>query len=344
MSCKVYYSALLILGLVSVFTFTACKRSAEDPEPVSTVPVEDTSAVLKDEKTTVPEETRDVLDSPADSSADSEMEAVSEAVSVESPAPEGWRTAYEKGCALVDAGDTQTASYYFTNALGKAPGNMEIITKYVESLQSYIDSVEEPDVKYSYLTAIESFVQNQILYVPSEQVETLIASLKSVSQQRDALESLDAVAADTPSDAVAETDDNEISEAFAGLRKALEEQNGYVLHSLDAGLYDIASYQMQECEQIMRGIIALSPKLPDGEQKEVVAIYANLTSLADSIVDKKAEDCWKKYLVTYDAFQAEFDEIRDSNGGKGVNQQKIEAIQKQTAKLQQVMPKLSPTF
>lgn len=83
-----------------------------------------------------------------------------------------WQKAYEKGLQLVQDNDLKKATFYFTNSLAKNPGNMQVISAYVDVLMK-LAAVAKPesdaaqDVRgiqaaYEYLNIAEVFLQGQI--------------------------------------------------------------------------------------------------------------------------------------------------------------------------------------
>ncbi len=222
---------------------------------------------------------------------------------------------------------------------------MTVIKAYRSAIQKYIDDSEDSEIKYGYLIALETFLQGQIVHVPTENLNELVLYLQNIAEQRTAL---DNSAQEFEIEDVSEVQDGNLEsseelESFTALKQSLTEQCGYVEKSVDAEYLDIASYQLQECEQLMRGLIALQPKLAPEYQKEVAEIYDNLKQLGGRVVDKKSELVWKAFLTADAAFQKSLSEAKPTQS-EGVNQQKISLIQKRRAELQKIMPQLSEKF
>ncbi|MBE6428777.1 MAG: hypothetical protein E7028_09435 [Planctomycetaceae bacterium] len=265
-----------------------------------------------------------------------------------------WKTALDKGVVCAKDGNIRTATFYFLNALGKTPGNMEVIETYRNIVQGVIDSSVDTEAKYAYLIAMEGFLQEQISTVPTDKVETLVLWLDGIEDQKVKLENAETEAVEEIPEL---TEQEELAQTFSDLKSALEKQQEYVRRSLamckeDPNFLDIASYQLQECEQIMRSLIAVQPMLPRERKIETAKAYADLQTLSETVQDTKSAMVWKEYcekewmpfidnLTTPRQWNTE--PTADKNE-KGIAEQRIILIQKQMSELQQLLPKLSGKY
>ncbi len=296
-------------------------------------------------------------DAPSDSPADSELKAVSDGLNPQSAdaspqndapkavstavssvsdamsANESWTTSFAAGKAILEKGDVQKASYYFANALGKDPGNMEVIETYRNALYKLMGASDD-EAKFGLLSALEAFLQNQIASVETKDIETLLKWLAEIEPLRNKLEQSEE---GEESDSPAEPQTSEEEILFAQLKRSMAEQSQYVTQSFKDGYQDIASYQLQECEQIMRGLIAIQPKINKAQKDEIAKIYADLQTLAQTLVDAKGKKVWDAYMVSYREYQTR---RRDINNLQSC----IEAAQKQLNALQKILPQLSEKY
>lgn len=265
-----------------------------------------------------------------------------------------WKTALDRGASCAKDGNIRTATFYFLNALGKTPGNMEVIEAYRNLVQGVIDSSADAEAKYAFLIAMEGFLQEQIGTVPTDKVETLVLWLDEIADQKVKLENVETEAIEETPEL---TEEEEQKQTFNELKRALETQQGYVRQSLDLckeepKFLDIASYQLQECEQLMRSLIAIQPMLPKERKIETAKAYAELQTLSETVQDAKSAMIWNEYcekewmpfidnLTTPRQWNTE--PTADKNE-KGIAEQRIILIQKQMSELQQLLPKLSGKY
>lgn len=153
------------------------------------------------------------------------------------------------------------------------------------------------------------------------------------------------------------TEQEELAQTFNDLKSALENQQEYVRRSLamckeDPNFLDIASYQLQECEQFMRSLIAVQPMLPKEQKIETAKAYAALQTLSETVQDAKSDMVWKEYcekewtpfIDKLKILQQWSTDPTANKEEKGVAEQRILLIQKQMSKLQQILPKLSEKY
>lgn len=182
--------------------------------------------------------------------------------------------------------------------------------------------------------------------VSEENIEKILTMLQDVADQKRKLE--DEMDETVKGPTTEETVENDpLIETLDSLTAAIEEQKGFVRQSLENNFLDVASYQLQECEQIMRGLIGIMPKLEKGRQESVAQIYSDLKALSDEVSDKKSEAVWTKYKAEHDSFMGANREVIacvSPAWGEGLCQTQITRIQKQIMVLQQIMPSLSPKY
>ncbi|MBR0236940.1 MAG: hypothetical protein IJQ39_02495 [Thermoguttaceae bacterium] len=346
-----YVIMLLFAGLA-----TCCVSCNEPNSPKGdnnqtvTVPQSEPQTVSQPEK----EETSTDVSEP-DAVPQPKKEPSSTSVSITetvSSSQKDWETSFQKGNECVEKGNIRLATFYYVNALGKDPGNMTVIQKYREVIENAINKSTNVEEKFSYYTALESFLQNQISTVPVDKVEQISQWLGALAAERDKLEN------DTVSDSgsAEEADDvaDDSSDTFDELKSALEKLEASVRQSLDTGLsnpayLDIASYQLQECEQIMRSIIAMAPQLDQTRQESVAVLYAGLKQLGEEVVDHKSKVLWDAFYVEHQKFVKEFNGLSfasnyPSTYGDGNMEKRLKLIQKEMAKLQALLPKLSEKY
>lgn len=310
-----------------------------EPKTVSQPEKKETSSDVSD-----PEAVPQPKDEPSSTSV-----SITETVS---GSQKDWETSFQKGNECVDKGNIRLATFYYVNALGKDPGNMTVIQKYREVIQNAIKKSANVEEKFSYYTALESFLQNQISTVPVDKVEQISQWLGELAAERDKLEN-DAVADSGSAEETEEVADDS-SDTFDELKSALEKLEASVRQSLETGLsnpvyLDIASYQLQECEQIMRSIIALAPQLDQTRQESVAVLYAGLKQLGEEVVDHKSKVLWDAFYVEHQQFVREFNSLNfvsnsPSPFGDGNMEKCLKLIQKEMAKLQTLLPKLSEKY
>lgn len=271
-----------------------------------------------------------------------------------SGAQSDWETSFQKGNECVDKGNIRLATFYYVNALGKAPGNMTVIQKYREVIQNAIAKSTDVEEKFSYYTALESFLQNQISTVEVGKVEQISQWLNDLAAERDKLEN-DAVADSGSAEEADDVTDNS-SDTFDELKNALEKLEASVRQSLETGLsnpvyLDIASYQLQECEQIMRSIIALAPQLDQTRQESVAACYAGLQKLSEDVVNQKSKVLWDAFYAEHQKFVNDYNGLSvvkttptENPSIPGNMEKRLKLIQKEMAKLQALLPKLSEKY
>lgn len=265
-----------------------------------------------------------------------------------------WETSFQKGNECVDKGNIRLATFYYVNALGKAPGNMTVIQKYREVIKNAIDKSTNVEEKFGYYTALESFLQNQISTVSTDKVELVSQWLDELASNRDKLEN-DVVADTVPE--VSEDIENESSDnPFDELISALNDQEMNVRQSLKKGIndsvyLDVASYQLQECEQIIRSIITLAAQQDNDKQELVSKSYKELKSLSEEVVNQKSKVLWDAFYTEHENFVKEFNGLSFASdypstyGDKEGNMEKrLKLIQKEMAKLQALLPKLSEKY
>lgn len=302
-----------------------------------------------------------------------EPETTSEAVSVTVENSDNYKILIAKGNECFQNGNIRLGSFYFANAITLAPGNMEVIDAYYFALTQAEQETDDLETKFGYLDALEVFLQNQAVYVPVEQVEPLVQKLDAVIVCRTELENGENtengenLAEETVTEVENNTENNsemdeettEFMSAFSELNMILTEQMEYVNQTLklaetDAHQLDIASYQLQNCEQTLREIITLQPHLGVAQKSEIAASYAKLQTLSETVVDVKAKKIWDEYLVLHEEYLAEMVKFPEYNttpamyeDGKpafGVAEKKIVRIRKQMEKLQNILPKLSEKY
>ncbi len=263
-----------------------------------------------------------------------------------------WETSFQKGNECVDKGNIRLATFYYVNALGKAPGNMTVIQKYREVIKNAIDKSTNVEEKFGYYTALESFLQNQISTVSTDKVELVSQWLDELASNRDKLEN-DVVADTVPE--VSEDIENESSDnPFDELISALNDQEMNVRQSLKKGIndsvyLDVASYQLQECEQIIRSIITLAAQQDNDKQELVSKSYKELKSLSEEVVNQKSKVLWDAFYTEHEKFVKEFNSLSfasdyPSSYGDGNMEKRLKLIQKEMAKIQALLPKLSEKY
>ncbi|MDO4857669.1 MAG: hypothetical protein Q4A17_06975 [Thermoguttaceae bacterium] len=259
-----------------------------------------------------------------------------------------WQKAVASGKDALTKGNVRLATFYFANALGKEPGNMEIINTYRETILTVIDGSKDDETRFSYLTALELFLENQIAAVPSDKVEQLAAWLDEVQNQKSAIDEK----TEQPEETTPEEDENQV--AFEELKGLLHTQIDAIKATLTLGEkhFDVASYQLQECEHLMRSIIALQPKLNEELKKKVAEEYEDLQKMSDEVVNAKSEVVWNKYMEGYKDFVVEINKFKNytpepaknekNEPVDGVAQKRIRLIQNEIRNLQEILPKLAP--
>ncbi|MBR5710501.1 MAG: hypothetical protein IKX40_07060 [Thermoguttaceae bacterium] len=339
---------LLFTGLV-IFGVSCNEPNVPKEENNKTVtePQSETEAVSQPEKE---ETSTDVISEPEAVSQPNEEPSSTSVTITEtvSGSQKDWETSFQKGNECVDKGNIRLATFYYVNALGKDPGNMTVIQKYREVIQNAIKKSSNVEEQLTYYTALESFLQNQISSVPVDRVEQISQWLDELAANRDKLEN-DAI---VDSDSADEADDvaDDSSDTFDELKSALEKLEVCVSQSLETGLsnpvyLDIASYQLQECEQVMRSIIALAPQLDQTRQESVASCYAGLQELSEDVVNQKSKVLWDAFSAEHQNFVKEYNDINNiPKSGMGKMEYRLKLIQKEMAKLQALLPKLSEKY
>ena len=339
--------ALALLAMIICVFCVSCDAPKEsNSETTNKANVQKEESIPQQE--TIPESTPEQnSDSAVSPEATSTSVTITETVS---GSQADWETSFQKGNECVDKGNIRLATFYYVNALGKAPGNMTVIQKYREVIKNAIDKSTNVEEKYGYYTALESFLQNQISTVEVSKVEQISKWLDELAADRDKLEN-DAVV-DTVPDVDDTADENPFDELIAALNK--QEQN--VRQSLEKGknnsaYLDVASYQLQECEQIIRSIITLSSQQGNDKQDLVSKSYGKLKTLSEDVVNQKSKVLWDAFYTEHEKFVNEYNGLSFASdspttyGDKEGNMEKrLKLIQKEMAKLQALLPKLSEKY
>jgi hypothetical protein len=98
----------------------------------------------------------------------------------------------------------------------------------------------------------------------------------------------------------------------------------------------IAEYQLQECEQIVREMIALRLPNKNGEiEKEILALRDLVKGLAEKKSSEKSSELWKESKEKIDRI------LLDPKAGEGENEARMQMFLKKAAILQNVTPFLS---
>lgn len=100
----------------------------------------------------------------------------------------------------------------------------------------------------------------------------------------------------------------------------------------------IAEYQLQDCEQCLREMIAMHATDFDAEIKKE---FAELEELAKIVVETKGKEAWAKILPELDGLKKRRDEINGSEGYSGEIQRKLEVLQQEATLLQNTIPGLT---
>ncbi len=229
---------------------------------------------------------------------------------------------------------------------------MTVIQKYREVIQNAIDKSTNTEEKFNYYTALESFLQNQISTVEVSKVEQISKWLDELASNRDQLEN--DVVADTVPEVSEDIEDESSDNPFDELISALNNQEMNVRQSLKKGVndsvyLDVASYQLQECEQIIRSIITLATQQDNDKQDLVSKSYKELKSLSEEVVNQKSKVLWDAFYTEHENFVKEFNGLSfasdyPSSYGDGNMEKRLKLIQKEIAKLQALLPKLSEKY
>ena len=347
------FFTMLLIACIAVCSVSCNEPNAPKGEKAVNVPQSEPETISQPEKeptstdaASEPETVSQLKEEPSSTSV-----TITETVS---GSQKDWETSFKKGNECVNKGNIRLATFYYVNALGKDPGNMTVIQKYREVIQNAIEKSTNVEDKFGYYSALESFLQNQISTVPVDKVEQISKWLDELAAKRDKLET-DALADIGSAD---EADDvaNDSSDTFDELKSALEKLEASVRQSLKTGLsnpvyLDIASYQLQECEQAMRSIIALAPQLDQSRQESVAACYAGLQKLSEDVVNQKSKVLWDAFYAEHQNFVKEYNGLSvvetaptNSPSIPGNVEKRLKLIQKEMSKLQALLPKLSEKY
>jgi tetratricopeptide (TPR) repeat protein len=88
---------------------------------------------------------------------------------------------------LTDSGNLNDATFYFANALGKDPGNLELIEGYSDLIRKIAEShirAKRVSEAADQLNLLESFIRARIPLVESQNVQTLLNVLSEVDKQK----------------------------------------------------------------------------------------------------------------------------------------------------------------
>jgi hypothetical protein len=101
----------------------------------------------------------------------------------------------------------------------------------------------------------------------------------------------------------------------------------------------IAEYKLQECEQILRQMVA---RYAVTHPEQVSQELKSLRDLARSVVEAKSEESWKAIISQLDSIKSERGAIGTSPDGdqRGVYQKKLDNIQQEASLLQNALPGL----
>ncbi len=305
-----------------------------------------------------------------------------------SPSERGWEEAYNKGVELSNQGKPTEASYFFSNALGASPGNVQVIEAYCKTMLTLSKSEgKSENIAYdlSILQILEGFLQSQIPLVRFEEVGTVLnlltevrekmnASQTPVAEKRPEYDRSLALIADgkyelpkTGEELVKALDTlNDLKEYEAGRNKnhgeselskridtmIAQAQGSLEFLTLAAVLKSqkdsvseacktsatIAEYELQECEQTLRQMIALHAASRSDELSQELK---QLKTLAGAVVEAKGTENWKETLPQLDDFKTKRGQISGASNGLGVLQQKLENLQQEASLLQNTLAALT---
>jgi hypothetical protein len=125
------------------------------------------------------------------------------------------------------------------------------------------------------------------------------------------------------------------------LSELLEACKNSVKDSIKAVALTVAEYQLQECEQYFRAMVSLRSELPVNHATKMVEEYGQLKKLAEMISETKAAETWKETVAELDQLKNDREKITEAKQKYGKFQLKLENIQQETIKLQNILSSLT---
>lgn len=93
-----------------------------------------------------------------------------------------WVAPYNRALSLKKEGRLLDATYYFSNALGADPGNIQVINDYVDTMLEVVSSSDSQDgMKSDQLRAVEAFLDSQVPHIEAEDVGTILELSRRVA-------------------------------------------------------------------------------------------------------------------------------------------------------------------
>jgi hypothetical protein len=185
-----------------------------------------------------------------------------------------------------------------------------------------------------------------------KQADVLPSSLQECRNELDSLISLKESISEFDS-GTAEEDIEKLNQRILLLRAAIEYQNlstvfemhekrvEQMIQSSTKPSLMIAAYQLQECEQDLRGLVAIQSDHLRNDSLDIQLKFEKLETLTKNLAEAKAMEAWQETNQELDQFAAARTRITTYSGKKGVCQLKLENIQQEAQKLQTIFPYLS---
>jgi hypothetical protein len=239
-----------------------------------------------------------------------------------------WQIPYNKAKELIDTGNLTEASYYLSNALGTSPGNFTVIDAYCKTMFA-IGRTKNGEIDIAVLQVLESFLQSQVPLVQVDDVSKLLLILKKIRKE---IETQNAKIDTDPQDTETQNEKDIAKSQFDTLIKLLEERKKSVNESCKTSPA-IAEYQLQECEQCLRGLVALQTT----ENSTVIKNEINeLKELAKKVIEIKSNEIWQE---TNEKIEKKLEQHKYNKASK--KKESITALQEAAELLQKVFPLLS---
>lgn len=94
--------------------------------------------------------------------------------------------AFELGRAALKKGDITLSTMYFANALARAPGQIEIVKRYVDVVLSWANG-NDPSDSMEYLNNLDAFLNSQVVLVNASEIPDLVSLMDRVALVREML-------------------------------------------------------------------------------------------------------------------------------------------------------------